>query len=123
MDPNDETILTVVSEDGAETKTYKLHYGNRAFRRAETALAKPFAEINLERLQELTVMVWAGLLRFQPDIAIDEVDDIIDAIGYERIGLDVAEAIARAFPAAADPAAVGTAQGNRAQRRGTGQAS
>lgn len=100
----------------AEGKRYTLRYGNRALRMAEKELGKPFTAMDDGTLGDLTVLVWAGLQHHHPDMTIDDVDEIFDAVGYQELGALSAQAVEAAFPAARN----GTAQGN-GRSAGTGR--
>jgi len=100
----------------AEGKRYTLRYGNRALRMAEKELAKPFTQMDEGTLGDLTVLVWAGLQHYHPDLGIDDVDEIFDVVGYQELGELSAQAVQAAFPKARE----GAAKGN-APRAGTGR--
>lgn len=118
-DPDAEITLE------AKGKTYTIVYGNRAFRTIEKELHRPIVRLNQESLDDLTTVIWGGLLANHPGITIDEVDDIIDEVGYVKIGEIVKTAVEKALPEAAEKE---PALGNpnratrRAQANGTGKA-
>lgn len=91
----------------ADGKRYTLRYGNRALRWAEKELGKPFTQMDEGTLGDLTVLVWAGLQQYHPELSIDDVDEIFDAVGYQQLGEMSARAVQAAFPAARDGAAPG----------------
>jgi hypothetical protein len=99
----------------ANGKTYTLFFGNRSFRMLEQKLGKSFQEFNFNSVDEMTVALWSGLQKYHPDISVDDMDDIIDDVGYVKLAGIAAEAINGAFPEADEETPQGNA--NRAQRR------
>lgn len=91
----------------ADGKTYRLYYGNRSIRLLEKTLGKSFDMFNGNSVEEITVAVWCGFQQFHAGITIEDVDDIIDEVGYTTMADICGEAIAAAFPAKED-----AAQGN-----------
>lgn len=99
-----------------------LIFGNRALRLAEKQGAKAFGKFDFESISDVSTLIWAGLQAKHPEISLDDVDDIIDEVGYAGLTEMAAQAIERAFPAAEGD----SGNGNRAQRRapaGVGTAS
>lgn len=94
-------------------KKYTLVFGNRALRLAEKEGGKPFGKFDFESVGDVSILIWAGLQSKQPDLSLDDVDDIIDDVGYETLTVIAADAITRAFP----PAEGDSGNGNRATRR------
>lgn len=88
-------------------KTYRLYYGNRSIRLLEKTLGKSFAEFDGNSVEEITTAVWCGFQQYHAGITMEDVDDIIDEVGYTELADICGEAIAAAFPTAK-----GTAQGN-----------
>lgn len=87
--------------------SYRLYYGNRSIRLLEKTLGKPFEEFNGNSVNEITTAVWCGFQQFHPGMTMEEVDDIIDEVGYVKMADICGEAIAAAFPSKEE-----TAQGN-----------
>lgn len=115
-DPDAEMIIE------SKGKTYKIVYGNKAFRTIERELHKPITRLNDESLDELTTVIWGGLIANHPTITIDEVDEIIDENGYPKMGEIVKAAMAKALPEGEPPGNANRAT-RRAQQNGTGRAS
>jgi len=118
-DPGSEFALE------ANGRIYTLRYGNRAFRLFEREAGKPLGALTAESIQEMTLVVWAGLQTHHPDISVEDVDEVIDAVGYTEMTRMVTAALKAALPAAALKAAraqavEGEAPGNAA-RAGTGK--
>lgn len=105
MNPDRE----VVFEAGG--KSYRLVFGNRALRLVEKQLGRSFTEIDEGSINDLTVLIWAGLQRYQPELGIEDVDDLIDEVGYAALGSLVEKAMSAALPEGAGDL------GNRAARR------
>jgi hypothetical protein len=102
----------------AGDRTYTLYAGNRALRLIEretgTSLLALFSEDGLEQLGigTLTTLVWGLLQRDQPAMTIDDVDEVIDAAGYDAVMDALTKALEVALPkpaAAPDGAAPGKA--------------
>lgn len=126
-DPDREIALE------ANGNHYRLYYGNRAFRMAERESGESFIKLMSSfdvtdpkeiRWENLTLLVWAGLQQYHPELSMDDVDDIIDGVGTSEIMPIVTTAFNKAFPQAQEDQAQGN--GNRATRRaknGTGPSS
>lgn len=94
IDPAREITLV------AGEQTYTLYAGNRALRLIEREAGKPLPDV-LEEMGGgsvglMTTVLWA-MLQQHHAMSLDDVDDIIDAAGYEAIGEAVGEAANRAF--------------------------
>lgn len=91
-------------------KTWIFRYGNQAYRLFELQTKKPLGAVLQGDLAnvgfaELTCLVWAGLKHYQPKATLEDVDEILDALGYEAV-LNVAmDAINAAQPPKQDGAA------------------
>jgi len=98
----------------ANGKTYTLVFGNRALRLSERETGKNFSDLDLSSIEVQTTLVWAGLQKHHPDLKIDDIDDIMDDVGYLEMADVITKAIQASFPAAEE-----TPEGNenRAQRR------
>lgn len=86
----------------AGEETYTLYGGNRALRLIERETGMPFGDV-VERAQKLdvtatTLVCWAFLQRHHPDLALDDLDDIIDAAGFMAVFEAVFKALELAFP-------------------------
>lgn len=96
---------------------YHLYAGNRAFRLIERELGIPLLDV-LDRLNKLdinalTVVVWALLQQMHPDLALDDVDGVVDAVGYEQLSALLEQALEHALPS-------GDESGNAGKGNGTG---
>lgn len=91
----------------ADGKTYRLYYGNRSIRLLEKTLGKTFAQFDGNSVEEITTAVWCGFQQYHPEMTMDDVDLIMDEVGYTELADICGEAIAAAFPTPK-----GTAQGN-----------
>ena len=109
-DPGSEFALE------ANGRIYTLRYGNRAFRLFEREAGKPLGALTAESIQEMTLVVWAGLQTHHPDISVEDVDEVIDAVGYT----EMTRMVTAALKAARAQAGEGEAPGNAA-RAGTGK--
>lgn len=98
----------------AGDQTFTLYAGNRALRLIERETGKSlvalFSDEGLNDLGfgTLTTIVWGLLQRDHPDLTIDDVDDVIDAAGYEAVTEALGAALEVAMP---KPAATGHASG------------
>jgi hypothetical protein len=111
MDPEREQQFEVAG------KTYSLVFGNKALRVAEKELGKSFTQIDATSINEMTVLVWAGLQRKHPELTIADVDDLIDEVGYARLTELAGKAMSAAMPQ--DDGEAGDNRGN-AVAAGTG---
>ncbi len=98
----------------ANGKTYTLVFGNRALRLSELETGKPFSELDLASIQVQTTLVWAGLQQYHHELKIDDVDEIMDDVGYAEMADVITKAIQASFPAAEENP---EGNENRAQRR------
>ncbi len=78
-------------------KEYTLYFDNRAFRVAEKAMGHSLSALQ-DSIGSLTMLLHAGLLRYQPQITLDQVDEIVDELGYEKIAEVLGEAMAASPP-------------------------
>ena len=81
--------LKVRFDDGKE-KTYKLCLGNKALYFLEDEFGLTIRELFTKLKEDLsikkfTLIILASLKKYHPDITLEEVHDIIDAVGYEKI--------------------------------------
>lgn len=74
-------------------KDWTLKLGNGAVRHVENATGKSFPQIGRElgdsetaSVTLLTQVFWAALKTHQPDVKLDDCDEIIDEIGHARAG-------------------------------------
>ena len=77
--------MNTPTEIKTSEKTYLLYYDNRAYRKMEEQTGHPFARFQHESINEMTSLLWAGLLRHQPKATIETADEIIDDLGYETV--------------------------------------
>lgn len=91
----------------AGDRTYTLYTGNRALRLMERETGEGLFSIverfdSIERIEIglLTTILWACMARHHPDLSLDDIDDVIDAAGYEAVTAAIGTAIERAFPQA-----------------------
>lgn len=72
------------SKDGSQT--WRLRYGNRSLRWFERQTGLRIMELDTGSLgmDEITALVAAGLIHEQPDITVDDADDVIDAVGMRK---------------------------------------
>jgi hypothetical protein len=74
--------LVLDAEDGTEPKTWKLAYTYKAIAKVEEAIGKDIKKIadwqSLSSGKEFPVIVWGGLDRFNPEVTLDEVRDILN---------------------------------------------
>lgn len=110
-DPADEITIE------ANEKTYRLYYGNRAFRLAELKMEKPWLQANTDLRQDVTILIWAGLQQHHPELTLEETDELIDAVGFGNVMTVATRAMVRA--AGGKEAPEGNAQ--RPPRRGRGR--
>ncbi|MBT9156886.1 MAG: hypothetical protein DDT37_01877 [Firmicutes bacterium] len=76
---------------------YTLYFDNRAFRQAEKAMGHSLTSMK-DGVGSLTMFLHAGLLRQHPSIDLEDVDDIIDDLGYEKVTEILGEAIEASPP-------------------------
>jgi len=79
-------------------QAYLLYYDNRAYRKMEEQTGHPFARFQHESINEMTTLLWAGLLRNHPKATIETADDIIDDLGYEAVMGIVVKAVEQSPP-------------------------
>ena len=117
IDPGREVALV------AGDATYTLYAGNRALRLMERETGQPLMEL-VDRFEQVeislvTTILWALLQRHHPELSIDDVDDVIDAAGYEAVTEALGRAIEYAFPQTS-PNGASEASGKAPARAGTG---
>ena len=121
IDPGREVQLV------AGETTYILYAGNRALRLIERETGKPLTDA-IEDMQRgsvglMTTMLWSMLQQHHPTMTLDDVDEVIDAAGYEAIGEAVGEAANRAFATGDGGNDAGKAPALNGTRVGTGRRS
>lgn len=95
-----------MAELNVNGKNVEIKYNNYAFRKMEKTLGVPLPKLGAEianneiGINEITVMLWGGLLHKNRDATIDDADEIIDAVGYNKVAEAVNEAMAEYFPKA-----------------------
>ena len=80
------------------TSTHKIYYDNQALRRLEDFTGVAFMSLKYESLKEMTQLLWAGLLRHQPEATLETADSIIDDLGYESVMEIVVKAVEQSPP-------------------------
>lgn len=74
--------LILDAEDGTEPRTWKLCYTYKAIARIEEAIKKDIKKIadwqSLSSGKDFPVIVWGGLDRFNPEVTLDQVVDILN---------------------------------------------
>ena len=72
------------ARDGSQT--WRLRYGNRSLRWFERQTGLRIMQLDMENMgmDEITSLVAAGLIHEMPDITLDDTDDVIDAVGFEK---------------------------------------
>ncbi len=111
------------SEDGTEPRQWKLCYTYKAIARIEATINKDIKKIadwqSLSSGKDFPVLVWGGLNKFNPEVTLDEVIDILnpevqrglsDAI-FELMFPGVAAAYAKLLEDNKKTGATGTAAG------------
>ena len=97
IDPAREVRLQVGDQE------FVLYAGNKALRMLERdtgkAVTELFAEVDRGSVGLMTTALWAMLQSRHPELTIDDVDDIIDTVGYQAIGETLGRAANRAFDA------------------------
>lgn len=76
--------MNTATELKTSTETYRIYYDNKAFRWLEEKTGRPFLELNYKSMRDLTVLLWAGLLRYHPQATVETADEVLDALGYEE---------------------------------------
>lgn len=99
-------------------QTYTLKFGNGAVRHIENETGMSFAQVGAvlsdpekATMTVLTVAFHGALRRHHPGLTLDDVDDIIDAVGPEAAGRLLGEAVALTYPPQAKGEA-GKSKGN-----------
>lgn len=77
--------MNTVRELNTSKGAYKIFYDNAAFRWLEEKTGKGFAALKYDSINEITLLLWASLLRHQPDTTIHTADEIIDDLGHEAV--------------------------------------
>jgi hypothetical protein len=74
--------LVLDAEDGTSPKTWKLAYTYKAIAKVEEAIGKDIKRIadwnNLSSGKDFPVIVWGGLDKFNPEVTLEEVRDILN---------------------------------------------
>ncbi len=74
--------LVLDAEDGNEPKVWKLAYTYKAIAKIEDAIGKDIKRIDawqeLSSGKDFPVIVWGGLDRFNPEVTLDEVKDMLN---------------------------------------------
>lgn len=78
-------------------QVWKLYWNNRALRLIERELGYSIRD-NRRGVLDVTVMLYGGLLHYQPTATIDTADRILDDIGFAGVADVVAEGMASARP-------------------------
>lgn len=78
----DHFTLVVDAEDGTPAKTWKLAYDYRAIAKIEDKIGKDLKRIDdwkdLSSGKDFPIIVWGGLNRFNPEVSLDEVLDMLN---------------------------------------------
>jgi hypothetical protein len=78
----DHFTLQIESEDGREPRIWKLCYDYRAIAKIEEAIGKDIKRIadwvNLSSGKDFPTIVWGGLNRYNPEVSLDQVIDILN---------------------------------------------
>ena len=92
-------------------KTYTLTYSTNAFCEIEQATSRSIKKIGMELLDPdnltintLRTVVWGGLREHHPEITFADAGRLIDQLGMTNMLTLVLQAVAAAFPAAAEVA-------------------
>ena len=88
-----------VNANGQE-KTYKLVLGNAALFMLEDEFGLTLSELTKQEVsvKKITLILYAALKRHHPNITLDDVHEIIDALGYEKVAEVMKELFEKAFP-------------------------
>lgn len=121
IDPAREVRLQVGDQE------FVLYAGNKALRMLERdtgkAVTEIFAEVDKGSVGLMTTALWAMLQSRHPELSIDDVDDIIDTIGYQAIGEALGRAANRAFDAGGEDPDPGKVTALNGANPGTGKRS
>ncbi len=78
----DHFALVIDAEDGTPAKEWKLAYDYRAIARIEEKIGKDLKRIEdwkaLSSGKDFPVIVWGGLQRFNPEVSLDDVLDVLN---------------------------------------------
>jgi hypothetical protein len=78
----DHFALHIDGEDGKPVKVWKLCYDYRAIAKIEDAIGKDIKKIadwvKLSSGKDFPTIVWGGLNRYNPEVTLDEVIDILN---------------------------------------------
>lgn len=78
----DHFSLVIDNEDGQPPKVWKLCYDYRAIAKIEDAIGKDIKRIadwvKLSSGKDFPTIVWGGLNRYNPEVTLDEVIDILN---------------------------------------------
>lgn len=83
-----------------EGRAYKLVLDFNALCEVEEVLGA--GGMDLARPKAIRAIFWASMLRFQPDVTVQEAGDLIGLMGLEKAGTVVAEAMNRSGLAGGD---------------------
>ena len=74
--------LVLDAEDGTEPKTWKLAYTYKAIAKVEDAIGKDIKKISdwqsLSSGKDFPVIVWGGLDKFNPEVTLEDVRDVLN---------------------------------------------
>ena len=74
--------LVLDAEDGTEPKTWKLAYTYKAIAKVEEAIGKDIKKLedwkDLSSGKDFPAIVWGGLDKFNPEVTLDEVVEILN---------------------------------------------
>ncbi len=89
--------MQVEVEFSAGGKKYKLFFDNRAFRTVEKSMGRPLSLMQ-DSVSDFTILLHAGLGRHHPELSADDVDEIINELGYDAMMEVLSEAIKESPP-------------------------
>lgn len=95
-------------------QTWTLRYGTNAlceiedlFGRSALDVARDFEDETTVRIRSIRDFFFCGLKDHYPDVDAAKAGEIIDALGLDRVGTKIGEALALAFPSPDDTHAPG----------------
>lgn len=78
----DHFSLVIDGEDGAPARSWKLAYDYRAIAMIEEKIGKDIKRVEdwkeISSGKDFPTIVWCGLLRFNPEVTLDEVLDVLN---------------------------------------------
>lgn len=108
----------------AQGQTWTLKLGTKAMRKIEGATGMPMPAVGRALEKEETASIdlvakvfWGALQHHHPDLSVDDVDDLMDDLGLDKVG----PLIAQAFEAAQAPKKGGPARPPKATTGRTGR--